>query len=288
MPAPWNSLRTNDRSGLNFFVSCDYRINPNSKRVNSYTVRELLEGRFDQNIGYWKYNLKAIYKNRAVLVDLIFGKVHQGFLNCFENDIVSISNFFKQFGGSIDSPESIPIFQNQLLHVSKLQALETFRSQRNRYGCDEKRIIKEMHALKLLFESGLQQHRIGLSLEKRITNKEYLGKAKQLRKDAVNKLIQVALNFINENDNADTLDFTRSEALNMISEFRNDINKAVSLPELNSMKAIHKYFDKELPIGYLYNSNEYNGRNILDFTVETAEKRAETENKNKFEYIKKK
>lgn len=117
-----------------------------------------------------------------------------------------------------------------------------------------------------------------------ISNEKYLERAKQLRKDAVNKLIQVALNFINENDN--TEDFSRYKALKMLVKFRNNIKEAQAVPELNLMEAIHNYFVTTVKITYLYNSKECNGKDILDFTVQTGKNRSKAENKDKSEYIK--
>ncbi len=94
--------------------------------------------------------------------------------------MVLVNNFFKKFDSSIDSPKSIPIFQNQFLHVSKMQALKQFRNHKRQYGYKENRIITENYSLKVLFKGALQHYRVRLTLENFIYNKKYLNQAKKL------------------------------------------------------------------------------------------------------------
>lgn len=136
------------------------------------------------------------YDKVSVLLEIIFPQMQSGFNQALANDFKLIDNFYKGYNLSIDTEESILIFQTQLSLLAQEDLSTNLQNQMQKYIRTNNRLITKNHALFIFLDSAYEQYQVGLSLENLITNKEYKKFARQARNRNFELIQEKARSFI--------------------------------------------------------------------------------------------
>jgi hypothetical protein len=101
---------------------------------------------------------------------------------CYRIEFEVLNDFYKAFKSSIDSSDSVLIYQLQCLYHSKLADIAHFHEQKAKYYKNAEKISTKPYALELFLKTARKKHKLGVSLECFLSNDIYL---KQTQADRI-------------------------------------------------------------------------------------------------------